>query len=69
MTFMTKPDEPNAADLTVYRAKGCPECDHAGYRGRLGLFELLSMDTTMRRVIVGASSMGTMRPSGSVSKG
>jgi type II secretory ATPase GspE/PulE/Tfp pilus assembly ATPase PilB-like protein len=28
-------------DFKLYRAKGCPECDNTGYRGRMGLHELL----------------------------
>ena len=27
--------------LTLYRAKGCPECSDSGYKGRVGLHELL----------------------------
>jgi type IV pilus assembly protein PilB len=39
---------------TLYRAVGCPECRHTGYRGRKGIFELMEMapeirDLTFRR--------------------
>ena len=34
--------------MTVYRGVGCPACDHSGYRGRLGIFELMEMDPTLR---------------------
>ncbi|MCX7815597.1 MAG: ATPase, T2SS/T4P/T4SS family [Tepidimonas ignava] len=30
---------------------GCPQCDHTGYRGRLGLHELLMVDAQVRRLI------------------
>ena len=33
---------------TIYRAVGCRECRFEGYRGRVGLFELLEMDGRMR---------------------
>ena len=35
----------------VRRAAGCPACNHTGYRGRTGLFELLLVDDTARRLI------------------
>lgn len=36
---------------TLYRAVGCDQCNHMGYRGRSGLFELLPVDETMRQLI------------------
>src|SRR5215469_9402759 len=32
--------DPNAA---LFRGKGCKECRHTGYRGRIGVYELLPM--------------------------
>jgi type II secretory ATPase GspE/PulE/Tfp pilus assembly ATPase PilB-like protein len=26
-----------------YRKKGCPRCNHTGYRGRIGVYQLLTM--------------------------
>ncbi|MCA8975907.1 MAG: Flp pilus assembly complex ATPase component TadA, partial [Planctomycetes bacterium] len=43
-------DPGSAAETTFYRAEGCPECKHSGYRGRLGIYELLQMDRTMREM-------------------
>ncbi|MGF1462894.1 MAG: type II secretion system ATPase GspE [Maricaulaceae bacterium] len=34
-----------------YRAKGCPECGGLGYRGRIGVYELLVVDETVRQLI------------------
>lgn len=33
--------------LTFYRGRGCQTCNHTGYRGRLGVFELLEMNIEM----------------------
>ncbi len=33
---------------TIFRAVGCPRCRHSGYRGRLGAFELMEMDSELR---------------------
>ena len=33
------------------RGKGCANCNHQGYRGRLGIHEILAVDETMRLLI------------------
>lgn len=38
-------------DYTFYRGKGCPECFHTGYRGRIGVFETLIFDRKIRSAI------------------
>lgn len=35
----------------LYRGKGCGSCGHTGYRGRLGIFELLEAGEEVRRLI------------------
>jgi type II secretory ATPase GspE/PulE/Tfp pilus assembly ATPase PilB-like protein len=35
----------------AWRHAGCPRCDHHGYRGRLGLHELMRADDTLREGI------------------
>jgi general secretion pathway protein E len=37
----------------VYRPVGCPECRQTGYRGRTGLYELLSVTPAFSRLISG----------------
>jgi len=37
--------------FTAYRAVGCEHCGHSGYRGRLGLHELLTVAPPIRRLI------------------
>jgi general secretion pathway protein E len=36
---------------TIYRAAGCPACAQTGYAGRVGLYELVRVDDTLRRLI------------------
>ena len=43
-------DPATLPDATLFRAVGCPRCDNSGYRGRLGIFELLEMDTDLREM-------------------
>ena len=34
-------DPGQAQSATIYKAKGCPECFHTGYKGRIGIFETM----------------------------
>ncbi len=36
---------------TLWHAPGCPVCKHTGYAGRLGIYELLSVDDELSRLI------------------
>jgi type II secretory ATPase GspE/PulE/Tfp pilus assembly ATPase PilB-like protein len=38
-------------DLMLYRAKGCQRCQKTGYKGRVGLFELLAGTPKMKSLI------------------
>ncbi|KAB2640639.1 MAG: type II/IV secretion system protein [Verrucomicrobia bacterium] len=38
-------------DKTFYFGKGCPECNHTGYKGRKGLYELLKISDPIRALI------------------
>ncbi len=35
----------------IYEARGCPECGNSGYKGRIGVFEAVRVDDTIRRLI------------------
>ncbi|MGZ8313408.1 MAG: GspE/PulE family protein, partial [Allosphingosinicella sp.] len=37
--------------VAVYEPRGCPSCGQLGYKGRIGLFEALKVDDTIRRLI------------------
>jgi type II secretory ATPase GspE/PulE/Tfp pilus assembly ATPase PilB-like protein len=37
--------------FTFYRAKGCPECSDSGYKGRVGLHELLAGTDPLKKAI------------------
>jgi type IV pilus assembly protein PilB len=40
------------ADATPRRGTGCQECGETGYRGRTAVYEVLSVDATMRQVLL-----------------
>jgi general secretion pathway protein E len=48
-------------DGTLYSAQGCPACNRSGYRGRTGIYELLSVDEDLRRLIHDRASEQTLR--------
>ena len=39
-----------------YKAKGCEQCQNTGYKGRIGLFEVLEMSTAIEELIIGNAS-------------
>ena len=45
-----KPEEAKTAKL--FRGHGCKECLHTGYKGRIGIFELLMNTDEIREMIV-----------------
>lgn len=45
-------EEEITAGLKLYGAKGCDECTGTGYRGRVGLFEIMEMDEELERLFL-----------------
>ncbi len=39
-------------DVVLYRAKGCSRCNNTGYKGRLGLYEVMIVSEAIRRLTV-----------------
>jgi general secretion pathway protein E len=46
---------------TVYRPIGCPECRQTGYRGRTGLYELLTVSEEFTRLIGDSTDLAGLR--------
>ncbi len=42
--------------VTLYRGKGCPQCKKTGYRGRVGIFELMLVDEQIKRLVMARAS-------------
>ena len=45
------PNIPYTKDLMLYRPKGCETCDKSGYKGRLGIYELLVGSEAIKKSI------------------
>ena len=46
---------------TLYRGRGCANCMDTGYRGRIGLFELLVVDDEIRKLVTKSVDANTIR--------
>jgi type IV pilus assembly protein PilB len=51
-------------NVLLYRGKGCPSCQYKGYRGRVGVFEILVLDDELRELVVSKSSSDVIRKKG-----
>ncbi len=60
--------KPPTKPVKVYRGVGCAECAQTGYRGRVGIFELLLIDDDIRTQITQSVDAKTLKRA-AVSKG
>lgn len=51
-------------DAHFYRPKGCQNCSGVGYRGRIGIMELLTMDDSLRQLIYQKAPSSEIRKRG-----
>ena len=69
-----EPDEPAAHEIkeagltpdrlagaTFMRGRGCAHCNHTGFRGRLGIFEMMKMNSTIRELTFKREPTQTIR--------
>ena len=43
----------DAASIPFFKSVGCDQCNHTGYRGRIGIYEVMRMTDRLRRLIAG----------------
>jgi type IV pilus assembly protein PilB len=46
------PDRPDMSNMTFFKAEGCDVCNNTGYKGRVGIFEILVMSPEIEKVIL-----------------
>jgi len=62
--------DPDNAPQNVFRkGRGCEKCQNTGYRGRQGLYELLMVDETVRRLTVERASASVIKAHGVENQG
>ena len=47
--------------ITLYRGKGCDICRGSGYKGRLGIYELMTMNQEIAELIVRRATLGDIK--------
>ncbi|MBN1437402.1 MAG: type II/IV secretion system protein [Sedimentisphaerales bacterium] len=48
-------------DATIYESKGCSYCRGSGYSGRLGIFEMFTLNDEIRQMILDRRDAGSIR--------
>jgi type II secretory ATPase GspE/PulE/Tfp pilus assembly ATPase PilB-like protein len=51
----------DAAAIPFYKSVGCDQCNHTGYRGRIGIYEVMRVTDKLRRLISAKSSEDQLR--------
>ncbi len=49
-----------AATVLLYKGKGCDNCNHTGYRGRIGVYEILEVSDAIRDLIMKNADAGAI---------
>jgi len=53
------PDE--VKSFPTYKGKGCPICNNTGYKGRIGLYEVMSMKEELKELILSRASTSEIK--------
>jgi type IV pilus assembly protein PilB len=59
MELDLRPDD--VTGKTFYYGKGCDTCNNTGYKGRLGLYEIMMLDDEIRDMIIKHASTQMLR--------
>ena len=51
----------DVANRTFARGSGCEKCNKTGYKGRLALYEIMSMDDTLRELVMTQASTAVLK--------
>ncbi|MCH8193370.1 MAG: Flp pilus assembly complex ATPase component TadA [Planctomycetes bacterium] len=59
--FELRLDRDQIKDKTLYYGKGCNRCNNTGYKGRLGLYEIMTFSDSIRNMIMEKASTNLLR--------
>jgi type II secretory ATPase GspE/PulE/Tfp pilus assembly ATPase PilB-like protein len=51
----------DAATIPFYKSVGCDQCNHTGYRGRIGIYEVMRVTDKLRRLIASRAQEDQLR--------
>ena len=58
--FGFRPENPEE-EVTLYRGQGCEACRHTGYKGRIGLYELMRLNDEIAELVVHRAPLADIR--------
>jgi len=53
--------EGDAAGFVFFKSVGCDQCNHTGYRGRIGIYEVMRVNDKLRRLIASRATEDQIR--------
>jgi type IV pilus assembly protein PilB len=53
--------KPDGSKLTLWRGRGCENCRQTGYKGRIGIYELMTMNEELSELIVRRAPVSEIR--------
>jgi type IV pilus assembly protein PilB len=53
--------EAEAPNIELYRGRGCDECNQRGYKGRVGIYEVMVVGEDIRELILSGASAVELR--------
>ena len=59
----------NPDEVELFEGKGCEHCNHTGYQGRIGIYELLITTDKLRELVINGASSGALRTEARASGG
>jgi type IV pilus assembly protein PilB len=54
-------NESEAPNIQIFRGRGCDECNQRGYRGRIGIYEVMVVGEDVRELILSGASAVELR--------
>jgi type II secretory ATPase GspE/PulE/Tfp pilus assembly ATPase PilB-like protein len=51
-------DKKDVEGTKTYKADGCKQCNHIGYKGRTGIYELMTLNDELRELVLARASTG-----------
>src|SRR5207248_916229 len=54
-------DPGEVSTLQLFRGRGCERCGSTGYKGRVGIFEVMEMSDTLRQLVLNNAPVSELR--------
>ncbi|MBU0732031.1 GspE/PulE family protein [Patescibacteria group bacterium] len=51
----------SAKELRIYHGRGCKTCGNSGYKGRVGIFEVMEIEDNIKKLIMSRTDSGVIR--------